>query len=123
MVWLWGSLSYVSTVVFLEIRGWIMLEVFLLSYEKIMLCLHGVVVAIEIYFHKNWNKRWFDTYSLLVVKASSNANLISCKIKTRWLNYLVTSHTFDFTITYILREDHVCVDSLVKIDFYNISYS
>lgn len=52
----------------------------------------------------NWKKLQIETDYLLVVKAFSNSNLVSWKIKSRWLNGRAYTLNIDFMITHIYRE-------------------
>lgn len=54
----------------------------------------------------------------MVIQSYSNSNLVSWKLKTRWLNCITLTRQIQFHVSHIYREDNMCVDELTNVSFY-----
>ncbi|XP_058733822.1 uncharacterized protein LOC131605491 [Vicia villosa] len=64
----------------------------------------AAIIAIEKAKQMQWSKLWLETNCILVVKAFSNPNLVSWKIKSRWLTCWAYTLIIEFRISHIFRE-------------------
>ncbi|PNX92034.1 ribonuclease H [Trifolium pratense] len=75
----------------------------------------GAMNAIQIVASKNWKNLWLKTDSTLVVLALKSAFRVPWALRNSWHNCLLLTHSMNFIVSHIFREENFCADGLANV--------
>jgi ribonuclease HI len=75
----------------------------------------GIMRAIEMAKHHNWNNLWLETDSSLAVLAFKNSSMVPWVIRNRWDNCMVLTGSMNIIATHIFREGNESADALANV--------
>lgn len=71
-----------------------------------------VMEVIQVAWVRRWTQMWLETDSLLVLSYSHSPNLITWRLRSRWLKCLCHTRQLSFHVSHIFREGNGVADKL-----------